>query len=92
MENGAHRDSNAKDIVSTTLLNVLSSHSGNYIFTVSKLVVTFLSFWYTSFDCGYFMLKFIELWTGRQMLPFNPEDMPAIRKLFLLEVAQLGGK
>lgn len=37
----------------------------------------------TNFDCGYFMLKFIELWTGRQMLALNPAEMPIIRKFLL---------
>ncbi|KAM0871214.1 hypothetical protein ACQ4PT_039581 [Festuca glaucescens] len=37
----------------------------------------------TTYDCGYFVLKFIESWDGRRMLPFNPSDMHALRKLFL---------
>uniref|UniRef100_A0ACD5XW89 Uncharacterized protein n=1 Tax=Avena sativa TaxID=4498 RepID=A0ACD5XW89_AVESA len=34
----------------------------------------------TTFDCGYFMLKFIECWNERMMMPFQPADMPVIRK------------
>jgi Ulp1 family protease len=36
-----------------------------------------------SYDCGYFVLKFIESWDGRRLLPFSPYDMPALRKLYL---------
>jgi hypothetical protein len=36
-----------------------------------------------SYDCGYFVLKFIASWDGRKLLPFSPYDMPALRKLFL---------
>lgn len=36
----------------------------------------------TSFDCGYFVLKFIEAWDGRRMMPFNGADMPILRKLY----------
>uniref|UniRef100_A0ACD5Y043 Uncharacterized protein n=2 Tax=Avena sativa TaxID=4498 RepID=A0ACD5Y043_AVESA len=39
----------------------------------------------TTFDCGFFMLKFIEYWTGRKILTFNPIDMPIIRKIFTLK-------
>ncbi|KAM0870558.1 hypothetical protein ACQ4PT_039932 [Festuca glaucescens] len=35
------------------------------------------------YDCGYFVLKFIEEWNGRKMLAFSPSDMPALRKLNL---------
>ncbi|KAK1630469.1 hypothetical protein QYE76_004784, partial [Lolium multiflorum] len=34
-------------------------------------------------DCGYFVLKFIESWNDIRMLPFNPSDMPVLRKLYL---------
>ncbi|KAM0850571.1 hypothetical protein ACQ4PT_052992 [Festuca glaucescens] len=37
----------------------------------------------TKYDCGYFLLKFIEEWNGRKMLPFSASDMPALRKLNL---------
>ncbi|XP_051220677.1 uncharacterized protein [Lolium perenne] len=37
----------------------------------------------TTYDCGYFVLKFIESWDGRRLLPFSPYDMPALRKLYL---------
>ncbi|KAM0898926.1 hypothetical protein ACQ4PT_021638 [Festuca glaucescens] len=37
----------------------------------------------TTYDCGYFMLKYIECWNGRRMAPINPSDMPALRKIFL---------
>ncbi|KAM0910925.1 hypothetical protein ACQ4PT_013806 [Festuca glaucescens] len=37
----------------------------------------------TTYDCGYFMLKYIECWNGRRMAPINPSDMPAFRKIFL---------
>ena len=36
-----------------------------------------------SYDCGYFVLKYIESWNGRRMLPLNASDMPALRKLYL---------
>lgn len=40
----------------------------------------------TSFDCRYFMLKFIELWNGRKLLDaLNPMDMPTIRKQLTLK-------
>lgn len=34
----------------------------------------------TTYDCGYYMLKFIELWDGRRTITFNTADMPNIRK------------
>ncbi|KAM0910896.1 hypothetical protein ACQ4PT_013863 [Festuca glaucescens] len=37
----------------------------------------------TTYDYGYFVLKFIEAWDGRRLLPFKPSDMPALRKLYL---------
>jgi hypothetical protein len=38
------------------------------------------------YDCGYFMLKFIELWNGRKMIAaLNPMDMPIIRKQLTLK-------
>ncbi|KAM0829503.1 hypothetical protein ACQ4PT_066844 [Festuca glaucescens] len=37
----------------------------------------------TTYDCGYFVLKFIESWDGKRMLQIKPSDMPAFRKLFL---------
>lgn len=40
----------------------------------------------TTYDCGYFMLKFIELWNGRKMIAaLNPMDMPVIRKQLTLK-------
>ncbi|KAM0912956.1 hypothetical protein ACQ4PT_012480 [Festuca glaucescens] len=40
----------------------------------------------TSHDCGYFMLKFIELWNGRKMLAaINPLEMPIIKKQYTLK-------
>uniref|UniRef100_A0ACD5Y941 Uncharacterized protein n=1 Tax=Avena sativa TaxID=4498 RepID=A0ACD5Y941_AVESA len=42
----------------------------------------------TTFDCGFFMLKFIEYWTSRKLLAFNPTDMPIIRKIFTLKWLQ----
>jgi hypothetical protein len=40
-------------------------------------------------DCGFFMLKFIELWTGRKMLNvINPQDLPIIRKQMTLKWLQ----
>lgn len=42
-----------------------------------------------SYDCGYFMLKLIELWNGRKMLgALNPKDMPAVRKPLTLKWLQ----
>jgi hypothetical protein len=35
------------------------------------------------YDCGFFMLKYIECWNGRRMAPINPSDMHALRKIFL---------
>lgn len=36
-----------------------------------------------SCDCGYFMLKFIELWDGSKLTnKFGQEDMINIRKLY----------
>ncbi|KAM0915128.1 hypothetical protein ACQ4PT_011036 [Festuca glaucescens] len=35
------------------------------------------------YDCGYFVLKFIESWDGKRMLQIKASDMPAFRKLFL---------
>nr|XP_051221660.1 putative ubiquitin-like-specific protease 1B [Lolium perenne] len=37
----------------------------------------------TTYDCGFFMLKYIECWNGRRMAAINPSDMPALRKIFL---------
>jgi hypothetical protein len=38
------------------------------------------------YDCGFFMLKFIELWNGRKILGLiNPNDMPTIRKQLTLK-------
>jgi hypothetical protein len=40
-------------------------------------------------DCGFFMLKFIELWTRRKMLNvINPQDLPIIRKQLTLKWLQ----
>jgi Ulp1 family protease len=40
-------------------------------------------FLFARYDCGYFVLKFIESWDGKRMLPIKASDMPAYRKLFL---------
>jgi hypothetical protein len=43
-------------------------------------------------DCGFFMLKFIELWTGRKLLgALNPADFPTIRKLLTLKWLEYAG-
>uniref|UniRef100_A0A0E0HNH3 Ubiquitin-like protease family profile domain-containing protein n=1 Tax=Oryza nivara TaxID=4536 RepID=A0A0E0HNH3_ORYNI len=32
-------------------------------------------------DCGFYMLKFVELWDGKQLPAFEPSDIPNIKKL-----------
>lgn len=43
-----------------------------------------LCFFYkkNSHDCGFFMLKYLELWDGKQMVLSEHSDMEDIRKLY----------
>jgi hypothetical protein len=47
------------------------------------------SFCHARYDCGFFMLKFIELWNGRKLInSINPMEMPITRKLLTLKWLQ----
>nr|XP_025881956.1 uncharacterized protein LOC107281337 [Oryza sativa Japonica Group] len=42
-------------------------------------------------DCGFYMLKFVELWDGKQLPAFEPSDIPNIKKLLTHKMLSFQG-
>uniref|UniRef100_A0A0E0HNF8 Ubiquitin-like protease family profile domain-containing protein n=1 Tax=Oryza nivara TaxID=4536 RepID=A0A0E0HNF8_ORYNI len=42
-------------------------------------------------DCGFYMLKFVELWDGKQLPAFEPCDIPNIKKLLTHKMLSFQG-
>uniref|UniRef100_A0A0E0MEU4 Ubiquitin-like protease family profile domain-containing protein n=1 Tax=Oryza punctata TaxID=4537 RepID=A0A0E0MEU4_ORYPU len=42
-------------------------------------------------DCGFYMLKFVELWDGKQLPAFEPSDIPNIKKLLAHKMLSFQG-
>ncbi|KAF2944101.1 hypothetical protein DAI22_02g115500 [Oryza sativa Japonica Group] len=42
-------------------------------------------------DCGFYMLKFVELWDGKQLPAFEPSDIPNIKKLLTHKILSFQG-
>ena len=47
-----------------------------------KFISSFFAFFcFFRFDCGFFMLKFLELWDGRVSPAITSDQIPALRKV-----------
>uniref|UniRef100_A0A0E0KNE3 Ubiquitin-like protease family profile domain-containing protein n=1 Tax=Oryza punctata TaxID=4537 RepID=A0A0E0KNE3_ORYPU len=42
-------------------------------------------------DCGFYMLRFVELWDGKQLPAFEPSDIPNIKKLLAHKMLSFQG-
>jgi hypothetical protein len=62
---------------------MLSSQCILLLLSTGKYIQLTNILFFSRYDCGYFVLKFIEEWNGRKMLAFRGSDMPALRKLNL---------
>uniref|UniRef100_A0A0E0EPA1 Ubiquitin-like protease family profile domain-containing protein n=1 Tax=Oryza meridionalis TaxID=40149 RepID=A0A0E0EPA1_9ORYZ len=75
------RGEDDEELISASHLVVASIKTMWDRFYMSQTYPCFVFANKNSRDCGFYMLKFVELWDGKQLPAFEPSDIPNIKKL-----------